>query len=378
MVSFSLAPEQEAIVRTAKRFGENELKPLAALYDEKEEFPIEILPKLYEAGFLHLAVPEKYGGQGADLLTTVMILEELAAAEAGVALTLIGITALSPLNFYGTEEQKKAFFTSFCSRPSVSGICISEPEVGSDFASLSSSVRFEGENCILNGTKQFVTNGGLADLYVVFATADKAKGRKGICVFLVPKDTPGLSISKKEKKLGFRTNPTAQLYFDNVSVPRFNMVGEEGDGYRYALSFFNLSRPEIAILGVGIARAALEAAIAYAKQRVQGGKPIFKHQAVQVMLANMATQIDAARLLTWRAAKLLDEGNPRPTQSSMAKLYAAETCMRVTVDAVQIFGGYGYTRDYPVEKYLRDAKLMQIFEGTSQIQQLIIAHALTS
>lgn len=374
---FTLTPEKKSFIKYAREFAEKEIKPLAAEFDEKEEFPREILPKLYNAGFLHMVMPEKYGGQGADLLSAVMVLEELAAADAGIALTLVVTTALLPLNNLGTEEQKEAFLSPFCRQAAVAGICISEPETGSDFSSLSCSARLEDDHYVINGTKQFVTNGGIADYYVVFATVDKSLKRKGICVFVVPKDAAGLTVGKKEKKLGFRTSPTTELHLNHVRVPKLNMIGKEGEGYQYALNFFNYSRPEIAAIGVGIARAAMEAAVVYANQRTQGGKPIAQHQAIQIMLANMATQIDAARLLTWRAASLLDQGNPSPMQSSMAKLFAAEACMKATMDAVQVFGGYGYMKDYPVEKYFRDAKLMEIFEGTSQIQQQIIAHEMS-
>lgn len=377
MIDFQPGQEQQEIVRMARRFSENEVKPVAAMYDEKEEFPWELVEKAYAAGLLHTVIPEKYGGQGLDTLTTAMVTEEIATGCAAVGLTFMAVSALYPLVVAGTEEQKERLLKPFCAAPTLGAICATEPQYGSDFASIQASAVRDGDSYIINGTKSFITNGGVASLYLVYARTDKTKRAEGISAFIVPGDAPGLSVGKKEKKMGLRASQTAELHFEEVRVPVGNLVGGEGEGFKLATVFFNHSRPLIGSLCLGLGRAALEAAVNYAKERVQFGKPIAHHQSIQNMLADMAMQVDAARLLVWRAAWLLDQGQRRPLEASMAKCFAADMAMQVTTDAVQVFGGYGYIRDYPVEKYMRDAKVMQIYEGTNQIQRMVMAHELT-
>lgn len=377
MIAFELTDEQREMRDLAHRFAEKEIRPLAAEYDEREEVPWDIVRKAAQAGFLSYFLPEKYGGGGVtDKLTHCLVDEEIAWGCAGVA-SILGGTSLcaTPILLAGTEDQKFKYLSLFCDpqEPRLGAFALTEPSAGSDPASLSTQARREAGGYVINGYKTFITNGGIADVYVIFATVDISLGHRGITAFIVEKDTPGLVIGKKEKKMGIRASHTATLAFEDMHLPAANRLGEEGEGFKIAMKTFEYTRTHIAIVAVGLARAAYEYALAYAQERVQFGKPIIQHQAVAFMLADMATQIDAARLLAWRAAWLADQGVPCTQQASMAKVYAADTAMRVTTDAVQILGGYGYMREYPVEKWMRDAKIMQIYEGTSQIQRLIIA-----
>lgn len=377
MINFSSSEEQQEMVRLARRFAGNEIRPIASIYDEKEEVSWELVEKAYQIGLLHSVIPEEYGGQGIDTLTGAMITEELAFGCAAVALTILATSALYPLIQKGTNEQKDKLLKPFCSGPNLAAICMTEPGYGSDFTSIESTAVRQGENYRINGTKTFVTNGGIAKLYLVFTKTDKTKKVQGISAFLVDGASPGLTIGKKEKKMGLRASQTAELHFEDVLVPEGNLLGEEGAGFKMATLFLNHSRPLIGSLAVGIGRAALESSIDYAKNRVQFGCPIAQHQSIQNILADMAMKIDAARLLVWRAAWLLEQGRYCVLEASMAKCFAADACMEVTTNAVQVFGGYGYIRDYPVEKFMRDAKVMQIYEGTSQIQRIVMARELT-
>lgn len=299
MIDFQPGQEQQEIVRMARRFSENEVKPVAAMYDEKEEFPWELVEKAYAAGLLHTVIPEKYGGQGLDTLTTAMVTEEIAAGCAAVGLTFMAVSALYPLVVAGTEEQKERLLKPFCTAPTLGALCATEPQYGSDFASIQASAVRDGDSYIINGTKSFITNGGVVGLYLVYARTDKTKRAEGISAFIVPGDAPGLSVGKKEKKMGLRASQTAELHFEEVRVPGGNLVGGEGEGFKLATVFFNHSRSLIGSLCLGLGRAALEAAVNYAKERVQFGKPIAHHQSIQNMLADMAMQVDAARLLVW-------------------------------------------------------------------------------
>ncbi len=375
-VNFELSEEQRQFQEMAHDFAENEIRPVAAEYDEKEEFAWPVVEKAHKLGLMTYAFPEEYGGAGASSsMTHVIISEELSWGCAGIA-TAIGGTGLcaTPILIAGTHEQKKKYLGMLAdtNKLHLGAYAITEPNAGSDVASMRTSAKKVDGGYVLNGTKQFITNGGLADVYTVFATLDPSLGADGICAFIVEKEM-GVKGGKKEKKMGIRASTTAQVHFDDVFVPQENLLGEEGEGFVVAMKTFEHTRPDVAALATGVARAAFEFALDYSVTREQFGRQISKFQAISFMLADMATAIDAARLLTYRAAWLLDHGEPNNKEASMAKLFAADTAMKVTTDAVQILGGVGYTRDYPVEKWMRDAKIMQIYEGTTQIQRLVIS-----
>lgn len=380
MISFELTEEQQQFKDLAHEFAEKEMRPVAAEYDEKEEFPWPVLKKAAEVGLLSYAIPEEYGGVGiASILTHCLIAEELFWGCPGIATAMGGIElAATPILLAGSEAQKSKYLSLLCDPKKVrlGAYALTEPNAGSDAAAVATTARREGDYYILNGTKQFITNGGIADVYVIFATLDKSKGAEAITAFIVDGNTPGLIAGKKEKKMGIRASHTAQVILEDCKVPVENRLGEEGEGFVIAMKTFDHSRPGVAAGAVGVARAAMEYANEYALQRVQFGRPIGKFQTIGFMLADMATKIDAARLLTWRAAWALDAGLWANREASMAKLFAADVAMQVTTDAVQILGGYGYSRDYPVERWMRDAKIMQIYEGTTQIQRLIIARSM--
>ena len=376
MIGFALTEEQQAIRNLARRFSRDEIVPVAAEYDEREEIPWEVIRKAHASGLMNLDIPEEYGGQGLDHLTTVMVIEELAAGCAGICSTMTGNSlAALPILIAGTEEQKR-MLQPVLSGPRLMAFCLTEPNAGSDVGSITTTARREGDRYVLNGTKCFITNGGVASLYVVFASTDRSQGAKGLSAFIVPGDTPGLSAGKKEKKMGIRSSQTTEIILENVRVPAANLLGREGDGFKIAMKTLDISRPSVGAQALGVARAALEHALVYARQRVQFGRPIAEQQAIQFMLADMAMEVEAARLMVWRAAWLIDQGLPVTVEGAMAKCYAGDVAVRVTTEAVQVFGGYGYMRDYPVEKLMRDAKIMQIYEGTNQIQRLVVARGL--
>lgn len=313
------------------------------------------------------------------MITHCLVDEEIFWGCAGVG-SILGGTSLcaTPIMIAGNEDQKFQYLGEFCdpNQPKLGAFALTEPSAGSDPAALSTQARRDGSYYVINGYKTFITNAGIADIYVIFATVDISMGHRGITAFIVEKDAPGLVLGKKEKKMGIRASHTATLSFEDLRIPVANRLGEEGEGFEIAMKTFEYTRTHIAIAAVGVARAAYEYALQYAQERVQFGKPIIRHQAVSFMLADMATEIDAARLLAWRAAYLADQGVPCTKEASMAKAFASDVAMKVTTDAVQILGGYGYMREYPVEKWMRDAKIMQIYEGTAQIQRLIIARSL--
>lgn len=376
---FDLSEEQRQFQELAHSFAENEMRPVAPHYDETEEFPWEVIRKAHELGLMTYGFPEEYGGTGANALTQCVVTEEMAWGCAGMA-TAIGGTGLcaTPIVLGGNEMQKRKYLGRFSDtrKLTLGAYAITEPEAGSDVASMKTTAKKVSGGYLLNGTKQFITNGGLADVYVVFATIDPSQRADGICAFIVEKEM-GIIGGKKERKMGIRASHTAQIHLENVFVPQENMLGEEGEGFLIAMRTFEHTRPDVAALAVGVARAAFEYAMDYSQQREQFGKPIARFQAIGFMLADMATEIDAARLLTWRSAWMLDQGLPVNKEASMAKRFAADTAMKVTTDAVQILGGVGYMRDYPVEKWMRDAKIMQIYEGTSQVQRVVISRMLT-
>ena len=377
MVDFALTEEQEELRRLAREFAQNEMAPVAMQYDRTGEFPWEIYRKAYDVGLMNASVPVAYGGGGLSAFECCLIVEELGAACAGMTTSImVNDLAVMPILVGGSEEQQHTFLTPFCSSFNMGAFCLTEPGAGSDVAAMATTATRDGDSYILNGTKTFITNGSVANLYTVFATRDKSLRHQGIAGFVVPAATPGISHGKKFDKMGQRSSDTAEVIFDDVRVPRANLLNREDEGFRLAMVTLDRTRPMIAAMSVGLARAAMEAAIQYAKDRLTFGTPIGHHQAVQLLLADMAKDIEAARLLTWQCAWLLDRGQRATKESSFAKCFAADIAMRVTTDAVQIFGGYGYMKDLPLEKYMRDAKLMQIYEGTNQIQRLVIARHL--
>ncbi len=378
MIDFDLTDEQRQMRDLAHRFAQKEIRPVAPEFDEREEMPYDLLCRAAQTGLTSYFIPEKYGGGGADHLTHILVSEEIAWGCAGVG-TILGANALcaTPVLVGGNEDQKAVFLERFAStdHPYLGAFALTEPSAGSDVSSIITEARRDGSSYVINGYKHFITNAGIADLYVVFATTDISLGARGLTAFLVEKGARGLVSEGKEKKLGIRASHTGTLVFEDVRIPVDNRLGEEGEGFKIAMKTFEFTRSHIAALSVGVARAAYEYALQYAKDRIQFGKPILQNQGVSFLLADMAMQIDAARLLSWRAARLADQGRPCALEASMAKVFAADMAMKVTTDAVQILGGYGYSRDYPVEKWMRDAKIMQIYEGTSQIQRLIISRA---
>jgi alkylation response protein AidB-like acyl-CoA dehydrogenase len=375
MIDFTLTAEQMEMRDLAHTFAEQEIRPVAAALDEQEAFPWELVRKAGEIGLTTFAFPEEVGGLGiTDELTNCIINEELAWGCAGVATALDGTHLASiPILLAGTAEQKQRLLKPIVERNGLCAMALTEPEAGSDVAAMTTTARRDGDSYILNGTKRFITNGGIADLYVIFATVDRALGHRGVTAFIVPGDAAGLSGGKKEKKLGIRCSHTGEVILEEVRVPAENRLGEEGSGFKLAMTMLDRSRPMVASIAVGIARAAYEYARDYAMQRVQFGKPIAANQGIQFMLADMVTKVQAARLMTWWSARLTETARPFLYESSMAKNFASDVAMEVTTDAVQIYGGYGYIREYPVEKLFRDAKITQIYEGTNQIQKMVVA-----
>jgi acyl-CoA dehydrogenase len=377
-MEFRLSEEHEMMRKMVREFAEKEVAPTAAERDEKEEFDRSIFEKMAELGLTGIPWPEEEGGVGADFLSYVIAVEELSRVDASVGVTLSAHISLAswPIHKFGTPEQKERFLRPLAEGKKLGAYGLTEPGSGSDAAGMRTTAVRDGDSYVLNGSKIFITNGGEAEIYVVFALTDPEKKHRGITAFIVEKGTPGFSFGKKEQKLGIRSSPTLEILFDNCRIPAENRLGEEGEGFKIAMMTLDGGRNGIAAQAVGIAQGALDAALAYAKEREQFGKPISAQQAIQFNLADMATRIEAARLLTYQAAWLESRGLPYGKASAMAKLFAGDTAMDVTIEAVQIFGGYGYTREYPVERMMRDAKITQIYEGTNEIQRLVIARHL--
>lgn len=373
---YLLTDEQKMLRDMVRKLCQNEIAPRAAEIDRTHAFPWENLRRLAELGLMGVPIPEEWGGAGFDFLSYIITVEEISKACASTGVILAVHTSLgcfSLLNF-GTEEQKKKYLVKLASGQWLGAYALTEPDAGSNPANLSTSARLEGDHYLVNGSKLFITSGGQADLYVTFVRTDPGSGgHKGITCLLIEKDAPGFSIGRVEEKMGIHGSATAELIFDNARVPRENLLGEEGEGFKVAMKLLDGGRVGIGAQGVGIAQAALEAATDFAKQRVQFDRPIAEFQAIQFMLADMATRVEAARLLVYRAARLRDMGLPYTKEASMAKMFGTDTAMQVTTDAVQILGGYGYCKEYPVERYMRDAKITQIYEGTNQIQRIVIA-----
>jgi acyl-CoA dehydrogenase len=374
MIGFDLTQEQIALQDMARKFAANEIRPKAVEYDHASKFPEDIFEKAFALGLMSGYIPEEYGGLGLSALDACIIEEELGWGCSGIAtsMTCNGL-ALTPILVAGTEDQKKRFVAPFAEKLQYASFCLTEPGAGSDAGGIATTAKREGDSYVINGRKCFMTNGSYAMQYTVFASTDRSKGHKGLSAFVVPRSLSGVSVGKKEDKMGQRASDTADVLFEDVKVPVENLLGKEGEGFKIAMITLDYARPTVAAMSVGVARAAFELAMQYSKERVQFGVPIAMNQAIHFLLADMAMDIEAARLLTYKGAWLLDQGKRNTKESSFAKAFAADLAMRVTTDAVQIYGGYGYMRDYPVEKLMRDAKLLQIYEGTSQIQRMVIA-----
>ncbi len=376
-MDFQLTESQRALQEMARKFALEVIRPKAAHYDETAEFPKEIIANAWELGLLNMCIPQAYGGVGLSHLDQLLAYEELAWGCSGITTSIVANDLANlPIILAGSEEQKKRLLTPFTEQLKFSSFCLTEPEAGSDVAGMCTTARREGDEYVLNGSKCFITNGGYADQFTVFATVDKAKKHKGITCFVVEGRPQGLTVGKHENKMGQRASNTVTLTFDEVRIPVANRIGEEGEGFRIAMETLDNSRPITAIISVGIARAGLEYSLEYSANRKTFGKPIREHQAIQFMLADMAMNTQAARLLCHQSAWLLDEGQKNTLVSSYAKCFAADMAMQVATDAVQVYGGYGYIKEYPVEKLMRDAKLIQIYEGTSQVQRLVVAREL--
>ena len=377
-MKLELSDEQQMVQALARDFAEQEVKPIAAECDRQARFPHATVKRMGELGLMGIAIPEKLGGAGADVLTYVLALEEVAVACASHAVVLSVNNSLvcDPVYRFGTPEQHERFLVPLASGRGLGCFALTEPQAGSDARNQATLARKDGDHYVLNGRKIFVTNGRESTIALVFAQTDPAKAHRGISAFLVEKGTRGFLIPKVEEKLGLRASDTAEFVFEDCRVPAANRIGDEGEGFKVAMKAIDGGRIGIAAQAIGIARAALEASVAYAKERKSFGVPIGQHQMIQWMLADMATAIDAARLLTWRAATLKDRGQPYGTAASMAKLFASEMAMRVTTDGIQVHGGHGYVTEYPVERFFRDAKITKIYEGTSQIQRLVIGRSL--
>ena len=377
-MEYFLTEEQKTIKALARRIAEEKILPVRAELDEKEEFPWAIMKDLADADMFRIFIPEEYDGLGGGCLEFCLVVEELSRVCSGVAISYAA-TALgcSSLLEYGSEEQKQKYLPDIANGKRLAAFALTESTAGSDASAIKTTASRKGEGYVLNGTKQFITNGGEADIYTIIALTNPGRGSRGASAFIVEKDTPGFSFGKKEKKMGIRSSSTRELVFRNCPVPEENLIGKEGMGFIMTMRVLDRSRPGIGAQAVGLAQGALEAAVDYAGQRVQFGHPIYSLQAVQHMLADMAIRVEAARVLVYAAARTIDSGAKNFTEeAAMAKVFASDTAMRVTTDAVQIFGGAGYMCDYPVEKMMRDAKITQIYEGTNQVLRNVIASEL--
>ncbi|MCB9556140.1 MAG: acyl-CoA dehydrogenase [Deltaproteobacteria bacterium] len=377
-MDFTLSEEQQLLQQTAREFARRQVQPRAAEIDEKHQFPADLVKAMAELGLMGVAVPESEGGAGMDVLSYVLAMEEVSAACAstGVIMSVQNSLVCDPIMRFGNAEQKKEFLVPLAQGKKLGCFALSEPDAGSDAAAQKTFAERDGDHYVINGVKNWITNGPEADLCVLLTMTQPQQRHRGITAFILPMDLPGVRRGAKENKLGITGSGTCQIFLENCRVPASLRLGDEGQGFKVAMSTLDGGRIGIAAQALGIARAALEAAITYGKDRKTFGKPVVEHQGIQFMLADMATQLDAARLLTWRAALLKSAGKPYGTASAMAKLMAAEVANHVAKDALQIHGGYGYVKEYPVERHFRDAKITEIYEGTSEIQRLVIARSL--
>ncbi|OLO28978.1 acyl-CoA dehydrogenase [Alkalihalophilus pseudofirmus] len=377
-MNFQLTDEQQMIKKMVRDFAENEVGPTAHERDEEERFDREIFDKMAALGLTGIPWPEEYGGIGADYLSYCIAVEELSRVDAAMGTTLSAHTSLAgwPVYKFGTEEQKQKYLRPMAEGKKIGAYGLTEPSSGSDAAAMKTTAKRDGDDYILNGSKIFITNGGEAEIYIVFALTDPEKKHKGTTAFIVESDMPGFSVGKKEKKLGIRSSPTTEIIFEDVRVPKENMLGQEGEGFKIAMMTLDGGRNGIAAQAVGIAQGALDASVNYAKERKQFGKSIGAQQGIAFKLADMATKVEASRLLTYQAAWRETEGLSYGFESALSKLMAGDTAMDVAIEAVQVFGGYGFTKEYPVERFMRDAKITQIYEGTQEVQRLVISKML--
>lgn len=377
-MDFTFNETHRMIQEMARKFAEEELAPSADARDEKEEFPYEAVKQMGELGFMGMMVPEQYGGAGLDTISYVLAMLEISKvdASAGVIMSVNNSLVCWGIDMYGSEDQKKKYLINLASGKMLGAFALSEPEAGSDATNQRTTATKDGDSYLLNGTKNFITNGANADVILVMAATDRSKGAKGVSTFIVEKGIPGFSVAKKEKKLGIRSSDTVSLAFEDCRIPKENMIGDEGFGIKFALKTLDGGRIGIAAQALGIAKASLDASIKYSKERKAFEKPIAEFQAIQFKLADMATKYEAAMMLTLHAAYLKDKGENYSTASAMAKLYASKVAVESALEAIQIHGGYGYVREYNVERYLRDAKITEIYEGTSEIQRIVISRSL--
>jgi len=373
VVDFTLTDEQKNLRELAHDFAEKEIRPVAWEYDKEGTWPQDIIEKAWEVGLMNTHIPEEYGGPGVGYLDGCLIEEELSWGCSGIQ-TSVGCNGLAtaPVMLAGSEEIKKDYLGRLTEAPLLASFCLTEPDAGSDVSGMRTTAVKKGDKYVINGSKCFITNGGYANWYTVYAKTDKEAGHRGISCFVVPREA-GVVVDKKEDKMGQRASNTATISFNDVEIPASHLVGEENKGFKVAMMTLDRTRPGVAAMATGIARAAFEFATEYSKERVQFGVPIAMHQAIQFIIADMATDVEASRLLTWQSAVLLDQGKRNTIQSSHAKRFAADAAMKIATDAVQVYGGYGFIKEYPVEKLMRDAKIMQLYEGTAQIQRLVIA-----
>jgi len=377
-MDYLLSEEQKMIQDLSRKIAEEKIRPVAKELDEKGEFPHEAMKALAESDLFGVYLPEEYGGFSGGILELCLVTEELSRACGGIAVCFAA-SALGtyPILLFGNDQQKKKYLPDLATGKKLAAFALTEPEAGSDVSNIATTAKKEGDYYVLNGTKHFITNGSIADIYVVIAMTDKSKGARGASAFIIEKGTEGFSFGKKEDKMGIRASVTSELIFTDCKIPKENLIGKEGMGFVMTMKTFDVSRPGVAAQAVGIAQGALDLTVEYAKERKQFGKSITGFQGIQFMLADMATEIEAARALIYSVARMIDSGNKKVAkESAMSKLYASDVAMRVTTDCVQIYGGYGYMKDYPIEKYMRDAKITQIYEGTNQIQREIIATSL--
>lgn len=377
-IEFEMTENQRMVQQMAREFAEKEIRPVMMKYDESMEFPFDIIKKLGELGFLGVIFPEEYGGAGMSYLEYVTVIEEITKVDPSVGLSIAAHNSLctNHIFLFGNEAQKRKYLPDLASGQKIGAWALTEPTSGSDAGGLLTTAERDGDFYLLNGSKNFITHGSVGQVTIVMALTDKSKAKRGISAFIVDNDTPGFIVSKKENKLGMRCCDTAALAFDNCRIPKENLLGEEGSGFSQALAVLDGGRISIAALSLGVAQGAFDASLKYAKERRQFGKPIGEFQAIQWKLSEMAVQIEAARLLTYRAAFMKNQGKDVTLESSMAKYYASEVAVMVTNEAIQIHGGYGFIKDFPVEKFYRDVKVCTIGEGTSEIQKLVIARKL--
>jgi acyl-CoA dehydrogenase len=377
MLGFDLTDEQKELKALARKFAEQEIIPRARQYDEQATFPRDVCAKAFATGLMNFAVPKEFGGTGMGVLDVCLLSEELNYGCSGIANAIAANDlGVLPLLIAGNQEQKATYLGQLMKELTFCAFAITEPGAGSDVAAMAASYRRDGDSFVINGVKHFISNGSVASWYTMFATSDRRLRHKGISCFVLPADLPGITKTRMHGKLGQRAADTGEIVFDNVRVPASALVGREGEGFEYAMKTFERSRPQIGAIATGVAQRALDECLKYSRQRSAFGQPIASFQALQFMMADMAVAIEAMRLLTCKAAWSVDNGHPRNVISSYAKVFSADACMKITTDAVQIFGGYGYMNEYPVEKLMRDAKLLQIYEGTSQIQRVVIARDL--